>query len=407
MSIPREDASPDAPAVRIAWIIAGDEEGGVAQAVRGLISAVRSLGVVPLVIALEGGQFRNELDLFAPDIQVLGVAKPPSLEGSLLNKLRLQLQVLRMRRLIRPRLVKALRRVDASVVHVVWPSLMPVAARAALDVGAACVWEMPNILGRYPFEVNRRITQHTISRWGVTVLANSRYTASTLGDRPVKPIVFHLGADEKRYFPGGPDRITRTELGLPEGALVFGIFARLSAEKGQRLIIEAIAQLPRDRDAVHLLLVGGSLEGDYARQLHEQARKREVSDQLHMIGPVPDPERYYDAIDVAVNARIDPEPFGLSVVEAMLMGKPTLVHALGGPAETVVDGVTGWHVSEPTPEAFCAGLLRALDEREHWHEYGAAGRKRALEHFSLSREAREYVDIVRRIAESSRAARGA
>ena len=91
----------------------------------------------------------------------------------------------------------------------------------------------------------------------------------------------------------------------------------------------------------------------------------------HFAGWTKEPERYYDAIDFAVNSRIDPEPFGLSVVEAMLAGRPVLVHALGGPAETVVDGVTGWHVAEATSESFAAGLRRIMQDR------GSLGRKRA------------------------------
>ena len=156
-----------------------------------------------------------------------------------------------------------------------------------------------------------------------------------------------------------------------------------------------MAQLPPQYANTHLLLLGGPNQGGFADELRALAKRLGLAERLHIVGNVSDPERYYEAIDVAINARIDPEPFGLSVVEAMMMGKPVLVHALGGPAETVLDGQTGWHVHEPTVEGFKAGLLRALGEREKWPAMGAAARQRALEQFSLSRQAKQYVDIVR------------
>ena len=105
------------------------------------------------------------------------------------------------------------------------------------------------------------------------------------------------------------------------------------------------------------------MDTPYTEGLQRFAEQHGMADRLHFAGLVPDPERYYDAIDIAVNSRITPEPFGLSVVEAMMMGRPVLVHALGGPAETVVDGVTGWHVNDPSAESFAAGIERALSDQ--------------------------------------------
>ena len=382
--------------IRIGWLITGDDSGGVAQAVRGLTGAVRPLGIEPVVVSLRQGDFSDSMRSAGFEVRVLNVDRLPVLRGGLISKLRLQLQVRRAVITIRPQLVHALRETNAQAVHVLWPNLMPLAAMAAYGAGITCFWEMPNIMGKYPFGVNRRLTQRTLRNWNVTVLANSRYTANTLGDHPVKPIVLYLGADEHRFSPEATNAISRGELGIPAQATVLGIFARLTPEKGQAVILESMAQLPAAYVNTHLLLLGGPTESEFGDELRALAQRLGVADRLHLVGSVPDPERYYGVIDVAINAYLGAESFGLSVVEAMMMGKPVLVHALGGPAETVVDGVTGWHVNEPTVAGFRAGLLRALGEREKWAAMGAAGRQRSLEHFSLSRQAKQYVEIVRR-----------
>jgi glycosyltransferase involved in cell wall biosynthesis len=54
------------------------------------------------------------------------------------------------------------------------------------------------------------------------------------------------------------------------------------------------------------------------------------------------------------------EDFGIVPVEAQACGCPVVALDAGGARETVVDGVTGVLVPEPTPEAFTLGLTRAL-----------------------------------------------
>lgn len=381
---------------RVAWLIVGDEDGGVAQAVRGLVHAARPLGISPIVISLYDGDFAKEILAAGADLRILGVNRLPVLRGGLASKMLLQLKVRRQVAAVRSVLADVLKAAGAQAVHVLWPNLMPLAAMAASDAGIPCFWEVPGVLGKYPFGINRRMIQHTLRRWNVTPFANSVYTASTLGDRPVKPTLLHLGADEKRFDPTKVLPASREHLGIPDQSIVLGICARLKPSKGQAVVLEAMAQLSPKHPNLHLLLLGGPVESEFGNQLRAAAQRLGIADRLHMVGSVPDPERYYGVIDVAINAYLGAESFGLSVVEAMMMGKPVLVHALGGPAETVVDGVTGWHVHEPTVAGFRAGLLRALEDREKWAAMGAAGRQRALEHFSLSRQAKQYVEIVRR-----------
>ena len=375
-------------------MIDGDEGDGVGQAIRGLTKAVVAHGIDPVFISLTEGQFTREMRARGEKVHILGVGHMPSLVGGPARKLSTAMQLLAASRALSESFESALRAVQPDAVHVVWPNLLTAAASAASRRGIACMWEMPQAMGRYPLAINRRLVQWTLRRYAVLPLANSFYTASTLGARPVAPVVMQLGADANRFLPDRPDSVSRASLGLPPDAIVFGMVASVCPAKGQHLLIEAVANAAVRVSHIHILLVGGAVSTAYANHIRQLAKRLGMADRLHMTGYVHQPERYYAAVDVAVSATVTGEAFGLSIVEAMLSGRPSLVYAKGGALETVVDGVTGWHIHTASVEALQAGVQRTLADRSRWTEMGLAGRARALAHFSLDRQAAFYAQTV-------------
>jgi len=84
----------------------------------------------------------------------------------------------------------------------------------------------------------------------------------------------------------------------------------------------------------------------------------------------------------------------------MMTETPALVHASGGPAETVIDGVTGWHYHGPTVADIHGGVVRAINDRANWQEIGKAARRHAIENFSIEAQSRHYMQIVREVLDA-------
>jgi glycosyltransferase involved in cell wall biosynthesis len=111
----------------------------------------------------------------------------------------------------------------------------------------------------------------------------------------------------------------------PQGGALLLVVGRMEHRKGTSTLLEAFARLLDDRPT-HLVLAGnGSIE-----QYRALARRLGIEDRVHFTGHVTDEVRnaLYAACDVFVSAALH-EGFGLTVFEAMAMGKPVVVTDTG------------------------------------------------------------------------------
>ncbi|HEX8325862.1 MAG TPA: glycosyltransferase family 4 protein [Tepidisphaeraceae bacterium] len=354
-------------------------------------------GVSATIVSLNDGPMCPICRQAGLALTVLNVGDAPTFLGSIASK---PMQLWRIARFIAKaaptiRSTTAVQQADA--VHIVMPNFLSLATRSVDRSWQRVVWEMPNVIGsRYPFQLNRRLYQRSVRRNSVIVLANSAYTAATLempGHAPIAT-VWQPPTDASRFNPDVVQPHPRASLGFRADDIVFALAARLVEEKGFLTAVEALRHVSGQLPTLKLLLIGGPIDSEFAQRLRGRVAELALQDRVHFTGEVADVERYYLAADVVMNLRHDPEPLGLTVVEAMLMRRPMLVHALGGPAETVVDGLTGWHIDRVTPATVAAGIERAMSDRGQWPAMGEAGRARALANYSTDVLIGRYIDIV-------------
>jgi glycosyltransferase involved in cell wall biosynthesis len=379
----------------IVWLVNNNEGGGIARATVSLARAARAAGCRTRAVSLADGSMARLMRDNGFDVDVIGQGSFTGYNGSLPRRVGHAIHNERLTRKLVPLIASNLRQKGGEVLHIVSPYLVRLLGPAAQQAGALPVWEMANLISdRYPFKLNQRYYGRVVRRFGLIVIANSRFTASTIGWGGHNVFVNAPSTDADAFDPSKVVPVARSELGFADDQIVLGMFARYVPDKAQHQLIEALARLEGKAHRLAVLLAGEPFDGAYAQDLRVLVGRLGLEGRVTLLPGVHDVERYLADVDLAFNCRLDPEPFGLSVVEAMLMGKPAIVHALGGPAETVVDGQTGWHYHAPTTEALAGAIERALAQKSSWREIGAAARSRALTHYASAATCSQYLRII-------------
>jgi sucrose synthase len=80
------------------------------------------------------------------------------------------------------------------------------------------------------------------------------------------------------------------------------------------------------------------------------------------------------------------EAFGLTVVESMTCGLPTFATINGGPAEIIVNGVSGYHIDpyqgDKASEILVNFFEKSKQDPSHWEAISSGGLKRIYEKYT-------------------------
>ena len=171
----------------------------------------------------------------------------------------------------------------------------------------------------------------------------------------------------------------------PAEGPVIGSVGRLSDEKGYDVLLRALVDLP----AATAVLVG---DGPAREQLERLAAELEVAPRVVLAGWQDDPWPWLPSVDVFVLPSRS-EALPLSIIEAMLASRPVVATAVGGVAELVTDGETGRVVPPDDPRALADAIRPLMEDSGVAERMGRAGRKRALEMFSVEHMVDAYESL--------------
>jgi glycosyltransferase involved in cell wall biosynthesis len=297
----------------------------------------------------------------------------------------------RLRRMVRDR------RID--LVHIHSP-YVAIGSRVALPRGLPLVYTEHNLWERY----------HRATYWGnlLTYPRNDQVFAvsahvrdsirypSWLGFRTVPPLeTLYHGPDPAALRAASqtdPAEVLR-ELGIPAGVPVVGTVANLKAHKGHEYLLDAARTVKAVMPETRFVVVG---QGPMENLLRRRAAELGLNGHVVFTGYREDALRIANTFDLFVLASIQ-EGLSIALIEAMALGKSSVVTAVGGLPEVVEDGLQGIVVPARNPDSLADAIVRMLRDDHLRNSFGLAARERARDfdiRHAVDRVDRAYQDLL-------------
>jgi glycosyltransferase involved in cell wall biosynthesis len=177
-----------------------------------------------------------------------------------------------------------------------------------------------------------------------------------------------------------------------------GLVATYARWKGHDVFLEAAARAlaGSPRLPLRFYIVGGPIYHTRAQftvaELKARAAALGIADRVGFVGFQQDIARVYRSLDLVVHASIHPEPFGLTIAEAMACGKPVIVSRAGGAAELFADGHDAVGVALGDVDGLAAAVRRLAADPDLRRRLGDAARKTATQRFDRGRFGPQVLD---------------
>lgn len=261
-------------------------------------------------------------------------------------------------------------------------------SRVAVPRGVPVVWHLHDFYGLRPAAA--QLLRRASSRVRAGIAVSRAVAADAAKVLPgVRVEVIPNAVDLTRFAPGPGDDLDALA-GLPPapaGTVRVGLVATYARWKGHLTFLDAARQIADAPSVppVRWYVVGGPIYRTAAQfteaELRAAAAERALTDRVGFIPFRDDPAGVYRALDVVMHASTLPEPFGLTVAEAMACGRAVVVSAAGGAAERFTDGQDGLGVSPGDAAGLAAAVAKLAGDAALRTRLGAAARETAAARF--------------------------
>ncbi len=191
--------------------------------------------------------------------------------------------------------------------------------------------------------------------------------------------------------------VMRRELAIAQDAPVLLAVARLTEQKGHATLLGALPAVIRRHPGLRCLVAG---DGPLRAALETQASALGFGDAVRFLGERGDVADLLLAADLLVLPSLF-EGLPLAVLEAMAAGRPVVGTRIGGTAEAVVDGITGWLAEPGDAASLGETLLQALADPTAMAHAGRAGHERFTARFRAQTMGAATAALYRRLSPSS------
>ena len=216
--------------------------------------------------------------------------------------------------------------------------------------------------------------------------------------------VVHHGVDQDKFSPGVDTTHILAKYPQLKGRKVIFHPARIGLAKGCDTSIKAINLVRQMTPDVLLVLAGskniidwgGTQQKDIA-YLVNLIKHFDMEDNVLIdMYTLEEVKEIYEVSDICLYPSSSPEPFGLTMLEAMSMAKPMIVTNMGGMPEIIKDGINGFIVPVRDFEAMAAKICQLLEDKKLKKRFGYTGRQMVESQYTKEKVTQDTLAIYKK-----------
>ncbi len=204
--------------------------------------------------------------------------------------------------------------------------------------------------------------------------------------------VIKNGIDLDLYKDAKTDSDVSEQYGIPSGARLVIMVARLNAQKGIDELLLAAVPVFQELPDVHFLIVGEKLDfkanvievdTDYQKELEEKTVQLGIGSRVHFAGHRTDVPGLLALSSLSVLPSYS-EGLSNTILESMAAGRAIVATRVGGNPELVQDGVNGLLIPPRDPEALASAITRILSDPGMAERFGSESLRIARTRHSMT-----------------------
>ena len=342
--------------MKVLFPFVGDSIGGSHRSILELYSTLKGSDITPIFVLHEVGPLSNLLDSLNIEYNYIFIAH---LAGESPNIFKIGYSII----LNFFKLSKFIHKNKINIVH-------------GNDLRINLTWSFPTKFSGAFYLWHQRSLMSTSALWSISaILANhfvtiSQYVHQSLPiNRPKSKKTLVLNPfNTKNIYDQESSRKWINELyGIPKRSILLGYIGRLVDWKNVDFIISCFMEYS-ENSSLHLhLIVVGTGDSQYVDSLKQLVHKLEIQNIVTFSGFNSEPNRVISAFDLMI-APSDQEPFGRTLVEAMIQKTPVLAARGGGHSEIIDNGVTGRLYSHRKISSFVSQLDMYINNHQSTHK---------------------------------------
>ncbi len=247
------------------------------------------------------------------------------------------------------------------------------------------------IVSTFKERIYRWLDLRILSRFGAVVAVSQQvrddmYRHGFKGRSDVQIVFNGIDFSQNAECAIGP---IRKEIGVPEESFIVGIVASLTEEKAHGILLNCFKEISLKHHSVYLVIVG---DGVLREKLVELSLELGLADKVRFLGHRTDIAQLLSSFDVFVLPSLR-EGLPMAMLEAMSVGLPVVVSAVGAIPQVIDNGKNGFLVKPGDARALASKLDNLLVSPMKLKSIGAAAQETVQNRFSRTQMVDSYCQI--------------